>query len=95
MSIDRVNISSQGIDRAQLTQPNELVRGIGKDREASLGSDSVAFSSKAKELEQLAGAVDQSRIERYNAVLDALKSGTYDVSAAEIAQKLIEAYKKL
>jgi len=54
MSIDRVNISNQGIDRAQATQPNDLVRNAGKDRQVPAGSDSVALSSKAKELDQLA-----------------------------------------
>ena len=63
MSIDRVNISNQGIDRAQGTQPNELVRNSGKDRQVPSGSDSVALSSKAKELDRLANAIDQSRLD--------------------------------
>ena len=95
MSIDRVNISNQGIDRAQLTQPNELVRSLGKDRQVSMGSDSVALSSKAKELDHLTNVIDQSRIERYEAVREALKSGTYEILAADIAEKLIQANKKL
>jgi flagellar biosynthesis anti-sigma factor FlgM len=95
MSIDRVNISNQGIDRAQTTQPNELVRNAGsKARQVSTGSDSVALSSKAKELDQLASTVDQSRAERFNKVREALESGTYQVSAEDIAKKLIDANKK-
>ena len=95
MSIDRVNISNQGIDRAQTTQPNELVRNAGsKDRQVSTGSDSVSLSSKAKELDQLASTVDQSRAERFNKVREALESGTYQVSAEDIAKKLIDANKK-
>ena len=94
MSIDRVSISNPGIDRAQSTQPNELVRGASKDRQVSTASDSVALSSKAKELDQLATAIDQSRAERFNAVRAALDSGTYEISAGEIARKLIDANKK-
>ena len=96
MSIDRVNISNQGIDRAQGTQPNELERNAGKDKDRNVpaGSDSVALSSKAKELDRLANAVDQSRAERFNKVREALESGTYRVSARDLAQKLIDANKK-
>jgi len=94
MSIDRVNISNQGIDRAQSTQPNELVRNAGKDRQVSTSSDSLALSSKAKDLDRLANTVEESRTERFNKVRDALESGTYQVSATDLAQKLIDANKK-
>jgi flagellar biosynthesis anti-sigma factor FlgM len=94
MSIDRINISNQGVDRAQASQPNELARNAGKDRQVSAGSDSVALSSKAKELEELASTIDDSRTERFNKVREALESGTYQVSAKDIAQKLIDANKK-
>jgi len=94
MSIDRVNISNQGIDRAQSTQPNELVRNAGKDRQVSTSSDSATLSSKAKDLDRLANTVEESRTERFNKVRDALESGTYQVSATDLAQKLIDANKK-
>jgi len=94
MSIDRINISNQGIDRSQATQANELTRNSGKDSQASTGSDSLALSSKAKELDQLANTVEESRTERFNKVRDALEAGTYRVSAKDIAQKLIDANKK-
>jgi len=94
MSIDRVNISNAGIDRAQGTQPNDPTRNSGKDRNVPAGSDSVALSSKAKELDRLANAIDQSRTERLNEVREALESGTYRVSAKDLAQKLIDANKK-
>jgi flagellar biosynthesis anti-sigma factor FlgM len=94
MSIDRINISNQGIDRAQSTQPSEGTRSSGKDKQVSTGSDSLVLSSKAKELSQLADAVDQSRAERLNKVREALESGTYRVSAKDIAQKLIDTNKK-
>ncbi len=94
MSIDRVNISNVGVDRAQGTQPNDSTRRSGKDRNVPAGSDSVDLSSKAKELDRLANAIDESRVERFNKVREALESGTYQVSAREIAQKLIDANKK-
>ena len=94
MNVDRINISNQGIDRPQPKQPSELTPSAGKDPQAPSSSDSVALSSKAKELDQLANAVDQSRAERLNEVGEALESGTYRVSAKDIAQKLIDANKK-
>jgi negative regulator of flagellin synthesis FlgM len=94
MSIDRINISNQGIDRAQGTQTNELARNAGKDRQVPTGSDSVDLSSTAKELDQLASTIEDSRTERFNKVREALESGTYQVSAKDIAQKLIDANKK-
>ena len=94
MSIDRINISNQGIDRSQATQGTELTRTTGKGQPASSSSDSIALSSKAKELDQLANSVDQSRAERFNQVRAALESGTYQVSAKAVAQKLIDANTK-
>jgi negative regulator of flagellin synthesis FlgM len=94
MSIDRVNISNQGIDRSSATQQNELTRSGGKDRQVSAGSDSVALSSKAAELNKLANTVDQSRADRLNQVRAQLESGTYKVSAKDLAQKLIDANSK-
>ena len=94
MSIDRVNISNVGVDRAQGTQPNDSTRRSGKDRNVPAGSDSVDLSSKAKELDRLVNAIDQSRAERLDEVREALESGTYRVSARDLAQKLIDANKK-
>jgi len=94
MSIDRVNISNQGIDRSQATQQNELVRNSGKDRQVRTGSDSVELSSKAAELNKLANTVEQSRGDRLNEVRAQLESGTYQVSAKDLAKKLIDANSK-
>jgi negative regulator of flagellin synthesis FlgM len=95
MSIDRVNISNQGIDRSQATQQSESVRSSEKDRQVpAAGSDSVALSSKAAELNKLANTVDQSRTDRLNQVRAQLDSGTYKVSAKDLAQKLIDANTK-
>lgn len=94
MSIDRVNISNRGIERSQGTQGNELVRTPEKDRQIPAGSDSVALSSKAKEMDRLASSVEDSRAERLDQVRQALESGTYRVSARDIARKLIDANSK-
>jgi len=95
MSIDRVNISNQGIDRSSATQQKELVRNSGKDRQVSAaGSDSVALSSKAAELNKLANTIDQSRTDRLNQVRAQLESGTYKVSSKDLARKLIDANTK-
>jgi flagellar biosynthesis anti-sigma factor FlgM len=95
MSIDRVNISNQGIDRSQAAQqPNELTRSAGKDRQVRTGSDSVALSSKASELNRLANTIGQSRSERLDEVRAALEAGTYRVSAKDLADKLIDSNRK-
>lgn len=94
MSIDRVNISSQGIDRSQATQGNEPVRNAEKERRVSSGSDSVALSPQAKEMDRLASSVEDSRSEHLNEVRQALESGTYRVSAKDLAEKLIDANRK-
>jgi flagellar biosynthesis anti-sigma factor FlgM len=90
MSIDRVNISNQGIDRSQTAQPAELTRSAGKDRQVPAGSDSVALSSKANELNRLANVIEQSRAQRLEQVRAELEAGTYQVSAEDLAQQLID-----
>jgi flagellar biosynthesis anti-sigma factor FlgM len=90
MSIDRVNISNQGIDRSPAAQPNESTRSAEKNRQVSVGSDSVALSSRAAELNRLGNTIEQSRAERFNQVQAQLDAGTYRVSAEDIAQQLID-----
>jgi flagellar biosynthesis anti-sigma factor FlgM len=90
MSIDRVNISNQGIDRSQTAQPGELARNAGKDRQVPAGADSVALSSKANELSRLANNIEHSRADRLEQVRAQLEAGTYQVSAKDLAQKLID-----
>jgi len=95
MSIDRVNISNRGIDASQGVQGIEAVRNAAKGRSVSEASnDSLAISSKAKDIEQLTNAIEQSRTERFNRVRAALEAGTYHVSGQEIARKLIDANTK-
>jgi flagellar biosynthesis anti-sigma factor FlgM len=88
MSIDRVNISNQGIDRSPTAQ-TESTRSAGKDRQVPAGADSVALSSKANELNRLASGIEQSRAQRLEQVQAALEAGSYQVSAKDLAQKLI------
>ena len=94
MSIDRVNISKHGLDRSQAAQPNELTRSAGKDRQVPAGSDSVALSSKASELNRLANTIEKSRAERFNQVRAQLEAGTYQVPPEDLAQKLIDSNQK-
>jgi flagellar biosynthesis anti-sigma factor FlgM len=97
MSIDRVSISNQGLDRSQQSQGTEQVRNTskdGKDAKVSFTSDAVTLSSKAKDIERLSTSVEESRSERFEKVREALESGTYKVSAKEIARKLIDANTK-
>jgi len=94
MSIDRVNISNQGIDRSQATPQTESTQSSGKDRKVSGGSDSAAFSSKAAEMNKLASKIDQSRTDRLNKVRGELEAGTYNVSAKDLANKLIDSNRK-
>ena len=90
MNIDRVNISNQGIDRSQTAQPNEATRSAGKDRQVPAGSDSVALSSQANELNRLANTIEQSRMNRLDQVRAEIQTGAYQVSADDLAQKLID-----
>ena len=97
MSIDRVSISNQGIERSQQTPGTEQVRSTSKDqkdRQVSSTSDAVSLSSKAKDIERLSTSLEESRSERFEKVREALESGTYKVSARDIARKLIDANTK-
>ena len=94
MSIDRVNISNQGIDRSQATEQAEQMRNAAKNRKVQGGADSVELSSKAAEMNKLAKTVEDSRNERLDKVRAQLEAGTYKVSARDLAKKLIDANKK-
>ena len=89
MSIDRVNIGNQGIDRSQTAQ-TDSTRSAGKDRQVPAGSDSLALSSRATELNRLANDIEQSRAQRFEQVRAELDAGTYQVSANDLAQTLID-----
>jgi flagellar biosynthesis anti-sigma factor FlgM len=94
MSIDRVNISNQGIDRSQGTKPNEPTYSAGKDRQVPAGTDSVALSSKANELNRVANSIEESRAARFNKVRAQLEAGSYQVSTRDLVQALIDSNMK-
>jgi flagellar biosynthesis anti-sigma factor FlgM len=94
MNIDRVNISNNGIDRSQSTQQGEPTRGGEKDRKVSTGSDSIALSFRANELNWLANTIDQDRTERLNQVRAQLQTGAYRVPAQDLAEKLIDSNRR-
>ena len=90
MSIDRVNISNAGIDRSQSSQPAESARSVEKDRVASAGSDSIALSVHASDLNRLSKAVEESHAQRLERVRGQLQVGTYETLTENIAQRLID-----
>ena len=95
MNIDRVNISNNGIARSQGTQVAEPARTTtGKDRQIDAGLDSFAMSSRANELNLLSNVIGQSRADRLNQVRALLDSGSYRVSAGDLASKLIDSNRK-
>ena len=94
MSTDRVNISNQGNGRSQATQQTEPAPSAGNDRTVQTGTDSVALASKGAEMNRLAKTVEDSQSERLDAVRAQLESGTYRVSAKDLAKKLIDSNRK-
>ena len=94
MSIDKISISNRGgLDRAESLQGLDTTRNNGRERTGAK-DDSISLSSKAKDLDRVAGNVEQFRSERFERVRQALESGTYHVSGTDIARKLIEANSK-
>lgn len=89
-SIDRINIRNTGIDQTQAAQPKEQVRGEDREQTSPAARDSVALSSKAKEIDRFASLIEQSREQRLNELRQRLENGTYYVSGNDIAQKVVE-----
>jgi flagellar biosynthesis anti-sigma factor FlgM len=94
MSIDRVQINNRGIDPTLGTPGTTSVRNSETERKSSAADDSIALSSKAKDLDRLAGELDKSRADRLERVRQALEAGTYHISGEDIAKKLIESNTK-
>ena len=90
MNIDRVNISNAGIDRAQSSQPAESARNAEKEQALSAGSDSIALSFQASELNRLSKIADDSHAQRLERVREQLQAGAYQTPTPELAQRLIE-----
>ena len=93
MNIDRISINNRGIDRLPSTQGADQVRG-GEKASSSAAQDSIALSSRAREMDRLANMVEQSGAERLNEVRQAVESGNYRVTGDGIAGKLIEFYQR-
>lgn len=96
MNIDRIDVNSHGIDNSPIDRSAEPGKS-GKSnptQSASTGEDSVALSSRARKVEQLASIVAGDRAERLAAVRAAIDNGTYRVSGEEIARKMIAANTK-
>jgi flagellar biosynthesis anti-sigma factor FlgM len=89
-NIDRVNISNPSLDPSYAIQGKDQVRAGQPGQTPSAKDDSVALSATAKELDRIAGLVNQSREERIEQVRQMVADGTYNVSSEDIARKLIE-----
>ena len=55
----------------------------------ALGSDQAAFSSAGSEVSQMAGAMEV-RMDKVASIQAALEAGTYKVSAAAVASKVVD-----
>ncbi len=101
MSIDRISVTNHGIDNHPSLDKAQEARGkdgaVRPDGTSTpTRDDSVALSSKAREigrLSQLAGQTGD-RAARINQVREAIQNGTYRVSGEDIANKIIGAHKK-
>ena len=89
MNIDRISISNGAIDRAPQSQGADDARNAEQSR-SSAADDAISLSSAAKDVERISDMVEQSRTDRFDQVRDAISKGTYRVSGADIARKLIE-----
>jgi flagellar biosynthesis anti-sigma factor FlgM len=90
MSIDRVNISNNAIDRALQSHGTDEARPAEQPQRSSTATDAISLSAAAKDADRLANLVEQSRSDRLNEVREALANGTYSVSGEDIAKKLME-----
>ena len=101
MSIDRINVGNHGIDnnrsidRGQEAQNNDQARKGRRGASPSSG-DSVALSSRAKEIGRLSkqAAQDADRGARIAEVRKAIEDGTYKVSGRDVATAMIDAHRK-
>ena len=73
---------------AQAVQPAKIANGGSVPQSESLADDKAQLSAVAKQVAQSAGASDV-RWDKVASIQSALQSGTYNVSAADVAQKVI------
>lgn len=85
MRINGINPMSQGYNA------NKVKKAYGSQGTANV-KDTVAFSSFAKELSVAKTAVDQTpdvRQTKVDEIKQQMQAGTYNVTAAQIADKLV------
>jgi flagellar biosynthesis anti-sigma factor FlgM len=73
---------------AQAVQPTKIANGGSVPQSESLADDKAQLSAVAKQVAQTAGASDV-RWDKVATIQSALQSGTYHVSAADVAQRVI------
>lgn len=96
MQIDEVHAGlngSNGLNRAESVTEASAAKPVGradtgKAAEATLAKDSATLGAGAAMASQLAGTSDV-RMEKVAAVQQALASGTYQVDAGKVADKII------
>ena len=92
MSMDRISLSNGAIDRTNQSNPTEEVKSSSTSRpsKSTVPDDAISLSDGARDAERLTRMMDESRTGKLDAVREALANGTYKVSGADIAAKLID-----
>jgi flagellar biosynthesis anti-sigma factor FlgM len=88
-SIDSINIGNPGLDPTQALQGKDQTRSSGLRQSTGSGNDSVQLSSTAQEIDRVSAMVSQSRDQRIEQLRASVQAGTYNVSGADIASKMI------
>jgi negative regulator of flagellin synthesis FlgM len=91
MSIDRISLSNGAIDRTLQSNGTEDLRPTPKSRQsiANATDDAISLSDSARNADRLAKMMNANRSNRLEAVRQAIADGSYKVSGADIASKLI------
>jgi flagellar biosynthesis anti-sigma factor FlgM len=91
MSIDRISLSNGAIDRTLQSNAIEDLRPSSQSRQARalVGDDAVSLSDSARNADRIANMMSSSRTSRLDAVREAITNGSYKVSGADVASKLI------
>jgi flagellar biosynthesis anti-sigma factor FlgM len=91
MSIDRISLSNGAIDRTLQSNGTEELRQASKSRQSGAYStdDAISLSDSARNADRLANMMNVSRSNKLEAVRLAIADGSYKVSGADIASKLI------
>jgi len=91
MSIDRISLSNGAIDRTLQSNGTEELRQAPKSRQSNAYStdDAISLSDSARNADRLANMMNVTRSNKLEAVRQAIADGSYKVSGADIASKLI------